>query len=128
MRILGSQNMTIVVILAFLSFAVALSASPLHEKVRLAIRQPPPAEPSSSSDEDETMLTNYVDYFTCNEAWYGHPIVHDCFNAIQQFPDFLVDGDIYREFLGIIGPSAPHLAPGLDGPPIQTPLVKTFGK
>ena len=113
---------------ALLSLTVAVSASPLNTGAVLTTRQPPLEDPGSSSDNDDTVLDYHADYITCNAAWYGHPKVDDCFIAIHHFPNFFdANEELNREFIRIIGPSAPHPVAGLDGPPIQTPLVKSSG-
>ena len=101
-------------------------------KAGLEIRQPPqdqssPEDGSGSSSDEDSVFHDHGDYITCNSAWYGNPRIHDCDAAIEQLPAFLNRETTYREFLGILGPSPPRLAAGLDGPPIRTPIVRTSG-
>ncbi len=113
-------------------FSIIAWASPRNAKIGLETRQPPPEEESSSDDgsgstgDEESMFNDHGDYITCNRMWYGRPAIRDCDLAIEQLPDFFERGHTYREFLGILGPSPTGRAPGMDGPPVQTPIFKTY--
>ena len=96
------------------------------KKTAVAVRQPPlhtslpDFHPGFGGERGN--MDYHWDYCICNEAWYGRPNVIDCFGAIQQLPDYHSGEDLRREFLGLTGPH-PHPAPGLDGPPLHTPIM-----
>ena len=90
-------------------------ATPLHANTQLKVRQPP-----------ESLLNNHGDYMQCSRVWYGSPNPHDCDRAIAQLPEYRTNHETFREFYGIMG-HPPRPARGMDGPPIQTPIIRTNG-